>query len=141
MGPRINIGQLVLMFSISTAMLAMQTGQGGGRSAGVGGPSNSAASHRTTNAATSAADDHRQLATGQKDSRGFRDYGQYVAATHVSEHLHIPLADLKKAMVDDNLSLGQAIHKLRPALSPQLIQAETKKAEAAANHAEAVSTK
>jgi hypothetical protein len=145
LGPRINIAQLVLMFSISTAMLAMQTGQGGGRTAGVSAQSSSSASHRSTTAGTAAPDrqngvqssEHRREAEGQKDTHGFKNYGQFVAASHASEHLHIPLADLKKAMVDNNLSLGQAIHKLQPALSPQQIQAETKKAEAAANKAEA----
>src|SRR5262249_45291573 len=127
-------------------MLAMQTGQGGGRTAAASAQSSSAASHRSTTAGTAAADhrqnggestEHRREAEGQKDTHGFRNYGQFVAASHASEHLHIPLADLKKAMVDNNLSLGQAIHKLQPALSPQQIQAETKKAEAAAHKAEA----
>src|SRR5262249_17314383 len=104
LGPRINIAQLVLMFTISTAMLAMQTGQGGGRTASVSAQSSSAASRRSTTTAGTAASDHRQNggespdirpeAAGQKDNHGFRNYGQFVAASHASEHLHIPLADL-----------------------------------------------
>ena len=72
---------------------------------------------------------------------GFKNQGQFIAALHVSQNLGIPFADLKTAMTgirpittapgstsgapsatttsttSDNqplLSLGQAIHKLRP---------------------------
>jgi hypothetical protein len=47
-------------------------------------------------------------------SSDFRNLGQFVAAVNVSEHLDIPFADLKKRMVDQNMSLGQAIHDLKP---------------------------
>jgi hypothetical protein len=48
-------------------------------------------------------------------SRGFRNQGQFIAALHVSQNLHIPFADLKRAMTGPNaMSLGQAIHALRP---------------------------
>ena len=39
----------------------------------------------------------------------FRNLGQVVAAVNVSNNLGIPFADLKTRMVDDGLSLGQAI--------------------------------
>jgi hypothetical protein len=84
--------------------------------------------------------DHKPDTAAQKDSNGFRNYGQYVAR-RVSEHLNIPLADLKKAIVDDNLSLGQAIHKLKPRLSTRQVETETKKAEAAAKKAAAEAKK
>jgi hypothetical protein len=68
---------------------------------------------------------------------GFNNYGQYVAAKHVSDSLNIPADTLRIEMVDNHLSLGDAIKKLRPALSSQAMRAEVKKAEAAARKAEA----
>jgi len=48
-------------------------------------------------------------------SRGFKNQGQFIAALHVSRNLHIPFVDLKRAMTGPNaMSLGQAIHTLRP---------------------------
>jgi hypothetical protein len=47
-------------------------------------------------------------------SEGFRNLGQFVAAVNVSNNLNIPFAQLKTSMVDDGLSLGQSIKKLRP---------------------------
>jgi hypothetical protein len=47
-------------------------------------------------------------------SEGFRNLGQFVAAVNVSNNLDIPFAQLKTSMVDDGLSLGQSIKKLRP---------------------------
>lgn len=63
-------------------------------------------------------------------SLGFKNQGQFLAALHVSRNLGIPFADLKTAMTGVRpattgttsgatasptpLSLGQAIHKLRP---------------------------
>jgi hypothetical protein len=139
MRTRSSIGILVLVFSVSTVMLATQRGQGG-QAPAVGTPSatGSAQDHRHN---PSVSTDHKADTTGQKDSDGFKNYGQYVAATQVSKHLNIPLADLKKAMVNDNLSLGQAIHKLKPTLSTKQVEAETKKAEAAAKKAEAEAKK
>jgi hypothetical protein len=141
MRTRISIGILVLvLFSFSTVMLATQRGQSGERAPAVGASSatGSAQDHRHN---PSVSTDHKADTTGQKDSNGFKNYGQYVAATQVSKHLNIPLADLKKAMVNDNLSLGEAIHKLKPTLSTKQVEAETKKAEAAAKKAEAEATK
>jgi hypothetical protein len=48
-------------------------------------------------------------------SRGFRNQGQFIAALHVSQNLNIPFRDLRRAMTGPNaMSLGQAIHTLRP---------------------------
>jgi hypothetical protein len=48
---------------------------------------------------------------------GFRNQGQFIAALHVSRNHNIPFADLKKAMTGPHaMSLGQAIHKLRPSI-------------------------
>jgi hypothetical protein len=52
--------------------------------------------------------------TLQQAASGFRNQGQFIAALHVSRNLGIPFADLKREMVTNHLSLGQAIHKLRP---------------------------
>jgi len=68
---------------------------------------------------------------------GFNNYGQYVAAKHVSDNLNISADTLRTEMVDNHLSLGDAIKKLRPELSSQARRAEVKKAEAVAKKAEA----
>jgi hypothetical protein len=68
---------------------------------------------------------------------GFNNYGQYVAAKHVSDTLNIPADTLRTEMVDNHLSLGDAIKKLRPELSSKAMRAEVKKAQAAAKRAEA----
>lgn len=44
---------------------------------------------------------------------GFRNLGQFVAAVNVSNNLGIPFTELKARMVDDGLSLGQAIQAER----------------------------
>ena len=50
-----------------------------------------------------------------RDTEGFRNYGQLVAARHVSENLGIDFDKLKTLMTGDNAkSLGQAIQELRP---------------------------
>jgi hypothetical protein len=46
---------------------------------------------------------------------GFRNLGQFVAAVNVSNNLGIPFAQLKTRMVDQKMSLGQAIQDARPA--------------------------
>lgn len=53
-------------------------------------------------------------------SLGFRNQGQFLAALHVSRNLGIPFADLKAAMTGPrSLSLGQAIHQLRPSANAE----------------------
>ncbi len=85
--------------------------------------------------------------------RGFKNWGQCVAAVHVSHNLNIPFADLKARMTDSTsgmtpgstvrttpMSLGQAIQSFRGVtgtldagiLSPAKIEKEVKKAEDAA---------
>lgn len=55
--------------------------------------------------------------TVQEACLGFRNLGQFVAAVNVSNNLGIPFVQLKAKMTGDNaMSLGQAIHALRPAL-------------------------
>ena len=49
----------------------------------------------------------------------FRSQGQFVAAVHASNNLNVPFEDLKSYMVDDGMSLGQAIKKLRPGVDAE----------------------
>lgn len=92
--------------------------------------------------------------TIQDASAGFKNWGQFVAAVHVSNNLGIPFADLKAAMtgipvgtppgtippvVTSPLSLGQAIQSLKGTtttpeaeLTSTRINREVKKAEDAA---------
>jgi hypothetical protein len=59
-------------------------------------------------------------------SAGFRNLGQFVAAAHVSHNLNIPFDQLKTRMTGANsMSLGQAIHELKPTVDAE---AEAKKA-------------
>jgi hypothetical protein len=94
--------------------------------------------------------------TIQDVAGGFKNWGQFVAAVHVSNNLGIPFADLKARMTGlpvpgmtpglvvptTPLSLGQAIQASKTTipvtpttttLTPTTIQAEVKKAEDAAN--------
>lgn len=88
--------------------------------------------------------------TIQDASQGFKNWGQFVAAVHVSNNLGIPFADLKTSMTGlapgatvpttAPLSLGQAIQSLQGTattpdgtLSSTKIRTEVKKAEDAAD--------
>jgi hypothetical protein len=49
------------------------------------------------------------------DATGFKNFGQFVAAVHVSKNLGIPFADLQAKMTGSNaVSLGKAIQELKP---------------------------
>ena len=61
---------------------------------------------------------------------GFRSERQFFAALHASKNLNIPFNDLKTQLnTGENVSLGQAIHTLRPDLSEGAIRNATRKAE------------
>jgi len=63
----------------------------------------------------------------QKQSAGFKNLGQFVAAAHVSHNLDIPFDQLKAKMTGDHPeSLGKAIQDLKPAANAKT---ETDKAE------------
>ncbi|HEY3160678.1 MAG TPA: hypothetical protein VGJ78_17050 [Vicinamibacterales bacterium] len=67
----------------------------------------------------------------QKESAGFRNLGQFVAAAHVSHNLGIPWTDLKAKMAGDHpVSLGKAIQDLKPQADAQT---EASKAQKEAN--------
>jgi hypothetical protein len=80
--------------------------------------------------------DNKPDTAGPKDPEGFKNYGQYVAAKHVSDNLGIAFGDLKKSMVDDKMSLGESIHKFRPNLSQKEVDDHARKAEDAGKKAE-----
>lgn len=52
--------------------------------------------------------------TMQQAAKGFTNQSQFVSTVHVSRNLDIPFAHLKAKIVDDRLTLGQAIQVLRP---------------------------
>jgi hypothetical protein len=60
---------------------------------------------------------------------GFKNLGQFVAAVHVSSNLNIPFDQLKAKMVTDHMSLGSAIHALKPNVTSVAANTEAKKAE------------
>lgn len=66
------------------------------------------------------------LDTLKTDASGFKNFGQFVAAVHVSNNLGIPFSDLQNKMTGPNaVSLGKAIQELKPDADSK---AETKKA-------------
>jgi hypothetical protein len=62
---------------------------------------------------------------------GFKNGGQFIAALHVSKNLGIPFDQLKAKMMSSNppMSLGQAIHALKPNLSEKDLDKAADKAE------------
>ena len=71
---------------------------------------------------------------------GFKNHGQFIAALHVSKNLNIPFDQLKAKMIgvtststvqtsSTAVSLGKAIHALRPGMSVTQANVEAKKAE------------
>jgi hypothetical protein len=52
--------------------------------------------------------------TVRQAAQGFGDQNQFVSTVHVSRNLDIPFIKLKAKIVDERLSLGQAIQALRP---------------------------
>lgn len=52
--------------------------------------------------------------TVRQAARGFVDQSQFVSAVHVSRNLDIPFDKLKAKIVEDRMSLGQAIQVMRP---------------------------
>jgi hypothetical protein len=65
-------------------------------------------------------------------SSEFGNLGQFVAAVHVSHNLGIPFDQLKTKMVTDHMSLGEAIHEIKPELTEGAAKEESKKAESEA---------
>jgi len=67
-------------------------------------------------------------------SKGFKNWGQFVAAVHVSHNLNIPFADLKAKMTGPTpMSLGQAIQTFPKTTTTTTATTEVKKAESEAD--------
>lgn len=109
------------------AMTPQSQGQGQGRGTMTGQPSN-----RAMQGSGRSAVDHMQRHPEQAArvqemlppgtdvnaaADGFKNFGQFVAAAHVSKNLNIPFDQLKQKMTGpDSKSLGDAIHELKPDL-------------------------
>ena len=65
-----------------------------------------------------------------KAADGFTNLGQFVAAVNVSNNLGLKFTDLKTSMVDDGMSLGQAIQTAKKTAN---VDAEVKTAETEAD--------
>ncbi len=63
-------------------------------------------------------------------SEGFKNLGQFVAAVNVSNNLGLKFTDLKMRMVDEGMSLGQAIQDVKKISN---VDAEVRRAETEAN--------
>lgn len=65
-------------------------------------------------------------------AEGFQNWGRFVAAAHVSKNLNIPFDQLKaRTTGPDSVSLGKAIHELRPDLSKSEVKEAVKEAKRA----------
>jgi hypothetical protein len=62
-------------------------------------------------------------------ARGFKSVGQFIAAVHVSKNLDIPFDQLRGAIVTNHMSLGDAIHGLKPEITQEAAKLEAQKAE------------
>lgn len=63
-------------------------------------------------------------------AKGFKNLGQFVAAVNVSNNLKLDFVDLKARMVEDGMSLGQAIQDVKKTAN---VDAEVTKAETEAD--------
>ena len=85
---------------------------------------------------------HELLPPGVKPGEaisGFKNQGQFLSALHASKNLNIPFADLKtKLMSSDDMTLGKAIHELRPDFSENDIRQGIHKSEQDASESEKV---
>jgi hypothetical protein len=72
---------------------------------------------------------------------GFKNLGQFVAAVNVSNNLGLSFTDLKFRMVDQNMSLGQAIQDLRPNTNETVIRTAETDADALIRSTEQTTTK
>ena len=70
--------------------------------------------------------------TLSEGAAGFKNQGQFVAALHVSENHGIPFTELKFRMVDEGMSLGEAIQDVKPTLNG-LTEAQLAERQAAAD--------
>jgi hypothetical protein len=64
---------------------------------------------------------------------GFKNFGQFVAAVHVSKNLEISFDQLKTEMITNKQSLAQAVQTVKPELTESAANEEAKKAETQAS--------
>jgi|RhiMethySRZTD1v2_1073278.scaffolds.fasta_scaffold1010108_1 hypothetical protein len=70
-------------------------------------------------------------------SAGFKNQGQFIAALHVAQNLNVPFDQLKARMTGtESMSLGAAIHAVKPELTQTQANTEAKKAEKEAKETE-----
>ncbi len=75
--------------------------------------------------------------TVEQAAAGYKNWGQFVAAVNVSKNLNIPFVDLKSRMTGtEKLSLGKAVHELRPDLTNEQVSAGVRAAEREARQLE-----
>lgn len=75
--------------------------------------------------------------TVEQAAAGYKNWGQFVAAVNVSKNLNIPFADLKSRMTTTKpLSLGKAVHDLRPDLTEEQVRTGVRTAEREAKQLE-----
>jgi hypothetical protein len=83
---------------------------------------------------------HNLLPPGVKPGEaitGFKNQGQFLSALHASKNLNIPFGDLKSKLVSsDDMTLGKAIHELRPGLSEDEIRGAVQRSEHEAGETE-----
>jgi hypothetical protein len=98
------------------------------------GTTNPGSDHSSNSGKPSSSPSDTGKGTDTQDTGGFKNHGQYVAAQQISEHLGIPLDQLKAKMTGDHPeSLGKAIQDLA-GLPANQANAEAKKAEQAAKN-------
>jgi hypothetical protein len=75
--------------------------------------------------------------TAEQAAAGYKNWGQFVAAVNVSKNLNIPFVDLKaRTTGTDAMSLGKAVHELRPDLSEEQVRTGVRTAEREAKQIE-----
>lgn len=75
--------------------------------------------------------------TVEQAAAGYKNWGQFVAALNVSKNLNIPFVDLRSRMTGTQpLSLGKAVHELRPDLPDEQVRAGVRAAEREAKQIE-----
>ena len=63
------------------------------------------------------------------DAQGFTSLGQFIVALHVAQNLNIPFSQLKSLVTGTNAeSLGQAVQRLEPNLTPAQVGADVRMA-------------
>jgi len=65
-------------------------------------------------------------------SREFQTVEDFAATLHASRNIHVPFPELKRLVVDEGMSLAEAIHEVKPAANASL-EADLARSEARAD--------